>query len=84
MTRLWPGGDPIRMETDHLGRPRCFHWRGRRHPVAGITNRWRVDAEWWRLRIWRDYYLLTTCSGLLVIVYHDRLTSDWLLQRLYD
>ena len=54
------------------------------HPVQAVAKRWRVDQEWWQARIWREYFKLTTKTGLLVIIYRDLLTGDWYLQRLYD
>jgi hypothetical protein len=43
-----------------------------------------VDQSWWRRRVCREYFLLRTESGLLVIVYRDVLRGEWYLQRLYD
>jgi hypothetical protein len=40
--------------------------------------------EWWREGIRRDYFKLTTTTGLLVVIFHDLDTGDWYLQRLYD
>jgi hypothetical protein len=53
--------------------------------VAEVAKQWRVDVDWWRGEpVTRDYYKLTTTTGLLVIVYRDLLTGAWYLQRLYD
>ena len=84
MTRLWPGGDPIRVMADPLGAPRSFTWRGRRHPVTRVMRRWRIDVDWWRGRVWREYFKLVTRTGLLVEVYHDLVGGEWFVQRLYD
>jgi hypothetical protein len=48
------------------------------------ARRWRVDTGWWQRRVWREYFTLTTTSGMLVAIYHDVLTGAWRLQRLYD
>ena len=84
MTYLWPEGEPIGVEVDPIGTPRRFLWRGRSHSVELITNRWRIDEDWWRGRIWREYFKLATHSGLLVIVYRDLAGKEWFLQQLYD
>ena len=84
MTHLWPQGEPITVQSDPLLTPQVFTWQGRRHPVRQIAKRWRVDQEWWQGRIWREYFKLTTGTGLLVVIYRDLLTSAWYLQRLYD
>jgi hypothetical protein len=83
MTRLWPDGDTITMTTV-AEEPDRFTWQGQTHQVLEITRRWRVDVDWWRMRVWRAYYKLRTDTGLLVIVYRDLLTGQWYLQRLYD
>lgn len=84
MTRLWVSGKLITVTLDEQGCPTAFHWEGQRHPVQKIANQWRVDLDWWRWRIWRDYFKLTTRTGLLVVVYHDLVFDQWFLQRLYD
>ena len=84
MSRWWAGGDPIRVTADLLGTPRSFTWQGKRHPVAQVTRRWRIDVDWWRGRIWREYFKLVTRTGLLVEVYHDLINGGWFVQRLYD
>jgi hypothetical protein len=84
MTRFWPAGLPITVEMDALAAPTAFTWQGATHTVEQITKRWRVDQNWWKGRVCREYFLLRTASGLLVIVYRDVLRGDWYLQRLYD
>lgn len=83
MTRLWPEGRPIDVVQEE-GMPASFSWRGQTHRVAQITQRWRVDVDWWRERRWRAYYKLTTDTGLLVVLFQDLATHAWYLQRLYD
>jgi hypothetical protein len=84
MTRLWPDGESIEVRYDSPDTPQAFTWRGKTHVVQGIAIRWRVDADWWRVRIWREYFKLYTHSGLLVVLYHDLVKDQWTLQRLYD
>jgi hypothetical protein len=59
-------------------------WHAHHHPIAAILDRWRVDESWWRRRIWREYFTLTTHTGLLVLIYHDVRDDTWWLQRVYD
>jgi hypothetical protein len=77
-------GDPIAVQSDGLQTPRTFTWQGQAHGVQAIAKRWRVDVDWWRVRVWREYFKLTTHTGLLVVIYRDLLTGRWYLQRLYD
>ena len=84
MTRLWREGDPITVTSDATAAPLTFAWRGQTHRVAAIGRRWRIDIEWWRGRIWRANFKVSTDTGLLVEIYQDLLTGRWYLQRLYD
>ncbi|MCB0163880.1 MAG: hypothetical protein KDI79_06635 [Anaerolineae bacterium] len=84
MTRLWSAGEPIDVQSDNLLTPQTFTWQRHHHQVQHVAKRWRVDQDWWRGRIWREYFKLTTQTGLLVIIYRDLLTGEWFLQRLYD
>jgi hypothetical protein len=84
MTRLWPKGDLIKVLGEKEGAPDRLIWQGQMHPIAHVTRRWRVQIEWWREPLWRDYFKLTTETGLLLIIYHDLHEDNWYVQRLYD
>lgn len=84
MTRFWPEGQAVEVEADSLWTPVRFIWQETAHPVENIIDRWRVDAEWWRGRIWREYFTLITSTGLLVEMFHDLTTGEWYIQRMYD
>lgn len=84
MTRLWPAGVAIAVACDHRGQPVRLSWRGRAHVVTHVASIWRVDLDWWRERVWRAYYRLSTDTGLLLLIYHDLTGDAWYLERLYD
>ena len=84
MTRLWTPGKAIQVTEGPAGDPLQIRWDGQVHPVAAITRRWRVDTDWWRRRVWRAYYKLSTETGLLLEVYRDLEEGGWYVQRLYD
>lgn len=84
MTRFWPAGVPVQVTIDGLWMPLTVAWDGETHPVQALIDRWRVDEDWWRGRVWREYFWLTTRTGLLLEVFHDLTTDGWYLQRLYD
>jgi uncharacterized membrane protein (DUF2068 family) len=84
VTRFWPNGLAIDVTVDALAAPATFTLRGRRHRVARIVERWRVDEGWWQRRAWREYFQLITGSGLLLLIFHDVRSGQWYLQRLYD
>lgn len=84
MTRLFAAGIPVVAVTDQRGELLAFIWHGERHRVESVIDNWRVDVEWWRVRIWRDHYRVTTDTGLLVVLYRDLLDGGWRVQRIYD
>jgi len=84
MTRLWPEGSPITVLIGATEEPSQFSWQGQTHAAKEITRRWRINLDWWREGVWRDYFKLTTQTGLLVVIFHDLQTGQWYLQRLYD
>ena len=84
MTRLWLIGSVIAVQHDAWLVPQAFTWQGQTHRVQQLSKRWRIDQGWWEQRIWREYFKVTTQTGLLVIIYRDLLTGEWYLQRLYD
>ena len=84
MTRLWPKGVPITVECDTVVRPTAFIWQRRRHYVNYIANQWLIDQFWWQTRICRQYYKVTTQTGLMVVIFQDRLSEQWYLEKLFD
>lgn len=84
MARFWPNGVKIDITCDALATPQAFTWQGHRHVVSTVLERWRVDERWWRRRVWREYFILTTTTGLLALIYHDVRSDAWRLQRVYD
>jgi hypothetical protein len=47
-------------------------------------RRWRVEADWWKEGVSRDYVTLRTADGLVCDVYGDRRLGTWWLQRVMD
>lgn len=84
MTHFWANGSPIQVWLDAKQQPTQVQWERRMHAVIRIDNQWRIDRGWWRLRIQRDYFKVHTRDGMLIVIYHDLLTDQWYLQRLYD
>jgi hypothetical protein len=55
--------------------------------VDRVCACWRVEADWWRVPVAREYWKLLLREGLsetLSEVYLDRLTGRWWLSRVYD
>lgn len=73
--------------TVHLGAtqlPEYVVWHEVRHHITHIAKQWRIDDAWWKKRIFRDYYKVTTDTGFLMLLYRNVETGDWYIQRAYD
>jgi hypothetical protein len=85
MTRLLPEGEAIQVWGPEDA-PEAFVWRGTRHRVERVCNRWRVHTRWWESgeAMWREYWKVTTDRGILCQIYYDLRAGGWFLSRLYD
>ena len=82
MTRLLREHPEIEVELDEVGRLVAFRWNGRREAIE-VCNRWRVAERWWRDPIERDYVKVVG-TRWLALLYLDRRTGRWHLERVYD
>jgi hypothetical protein len=82
VTRLLREHPPIDVELDGAGRLVAIRWNGQREPVE-VCNAWRVAESWWREPIERDYCKVVG-RRWLALVYLDRVSGTWHLERLYD
>lgn len=82
MTELYDLPTEVRLTTDaRLQAVRLPEgWR----LVERTTNRWRVETDWWRDPVARDYRRCVTRSGECIEVYRDLRTDAWHLARRYD
>jgi hypothetical protein len=82
MTRLLGHHPRIEVDTDADGLPVRLRWPGVGEPVE-VCNRWRIEEDWWRRPIVRDYFKVVG-PRLLALVYRDGVDGTWHLERLYD
>lgn len=66
--------------TTRDGAPATLVYRGGRHRVEEVADRWLIEDEWWRAPISRMYYRLLLACGLVLTVYQDRETGRWFEQ----
>jgi hypothetical protein len=71
---------PVQVQVDAAGDPVAV--RGRRGPVpiAGIRERWRIDDEWWRTPLSRDYFQVILEGGRPLLLFRDRVGGGWYFQ----
>jgi hypothetical protein len=70
----------VTVRTDGAGLPLAV--RGRRGFVAveGVRDRWRIDDEWWRTPLSRDYFEVILAGGRPLLLFRDRIGGDWYFQ----
>lgn len=79
-----PDTGRLAVEIGSDGTLRALHLLGRRHPVATVLNRWRIDERWWTEHQQRDYFKVMTQTGWLVVIYHNLVDDGWYLERVHD
>ena len=82
--RLRPLGQPraVTVRTDETGEPKDVRLPGNpARTVEAVLERWRIDDEWWRQPISREYRVVVLDDGRNVTLYHDLLEGNWYAQR---
>jgi hypothetical protein len=82
--RLVPLGEAkvVTVRTDEHGEPVYVRLPGKpARQVAVVRERWRIDDEWWRSAISREYRAVVLDDGRVVTLYHDLLDGLWYAQR---
>jgi hypothetical protein len=68
---------PVQVHTDDDGLPAELHRRGKRFRVVTVRERWRIDDEWWRTPISREYFALVLEDGRPFILFRDLVAGGW-------
>ena len=68
---------PVRVRIDDEGLPVELHQKGKKLRVLAVRERWRIDDEWWRDPISREYYALVLEDGRSVILFRDLVAGGW-------
>ena len=71
---------PVRVRIDDEGLPAELHRKGKRLRVLAVRERWRIDDEWWRDPISREYYALVLEDGRPVVLFRDLVAGGWYWQ----
>lgn len=82
--RLLPLGGPRRVEvrTGEDGEPLYVRLPGKTaRKVETVREAWRIDDEWWRQPISREYRSVVLDDGRPVTLFHDLLDDRWYAQR---
>jgi hypothetical protein len=49
--------------------------------VDGIREGWRIDDEWWRQAISREYVVVVLDDGSMLTLFRDLLDGLWYVQK---
>jgi hypothetical protein len=82
--RLKPLAKPVvvTVRTDEHGEPTYVRLPGKTaRRVETVRERWRIDDEWWRERISREYLAVVLDDGRMLTLYHDLSDDRWYAQK---
>jgi hypothetical protein len=71
----------IRVLTTAPGEPLSVYRGHHRKKVARILNSWRIDDEWWREPLSRQYFQVELQDGVVLTVFRDLISGIWYQQR---
>ena len=80
--RLRPLGAPRQAQVvlDPNGTPTAVGVGKRLKGVCAVRERWRIDDEWWRSPLARDYVTVVLQDGRPLTLYHDLVEGGWWVQ----
>jgi hypothetical protein len=82
MTELLEGAAEVRISAQGL--PIALRTRAGWRQVVELALTWRVETDWWRMPIGRDYMRCLLADGECVDVYRDLSDGTWHWTRRYD
>lgn len=71
----------IEVSADNSGIPEAIFRQDKRDLITAVSNTWRIDDDWWRDEISRQYYEVELKDGRLMTVFHDLVSGKWYQQR---
>jgi hypothetical protein len=82
MTELLTGVAEVR--TGNGGSPVAVRVDGAWRVVEEVALTWRVETDWWRTPVRRDYMRCLLRGGTCADLYRDRIAGTWHWERRYD
>lgn len=71
----------VQAEADEQGLPRAVLVGSAWLRVEAIGDVWRIDDEWWRESISREYLAVVLDDGRVLTLYHDLSDGLWYAQK---
>jgi len=82
MTELLDGAVEVR--DGGAAVPAALRFDGGWREVLEVAARWRVETDWWRTPVRREYVRCLLSGGECVDVYRDLDSGGWFRVRRYD
>ncbi|MDF2696613.1 MAG: hypothetical protein K0S65_4996 [Labilithrix sp.] len=72
----------VTVRTDEHGEPTHVRLPGKTaRRVDTVRERWRIDDEWWRERISREYRAVVLDDGRVLTLFRDLSDDRWYVQK---
>jgi hypothetical protein len=69
-------------KVNENGLPVSFRLRGRWFSVGSVSDRWRIEDEWWREQpVSRNYFTCVADGGITITVFQDLISEQWYSQK---
>ena len=81
---LRPLGQPrvAQVRTNERGDPEFVRLPGKTaRKVIAIRDRWRIDDEWWRRPISREYRSVVLDDGRVLMLFQDLVAKAWYVHK---
>ena len=64
--------------------PAVVLYGGNETRVESVICHWRMNQEWWKRPVERDYFRVRLSGGVICELFRDNSSRRWQLQRVYD
>lgn len=72
----------VTVRTNEHGEPTHVRLPGKTaRRVEAVRERWRIDDEWWRERISREYLAVVLDDGRVLTLFRDLSDDRWYMQK---
>jgi len=72
----------VTVHVDEHGEPTHVRLPGKTaRRIEVVRERWRIDDEWWRQPVSREYLAVILDDGRMLTLYHDLSDGRWYSQR---
>ena len=71
----------VTVEADEFGLPMTAgRPDGQTARIESVNETWRIEDEWWRKIISREYFEVLMEGGKRVVLFHDLIAQNWFMQ----